>query len=86
MKLHIFQSGRELDVFGFTADETGSNLPAALAPWIKSREDTSLDTGLGNTMMRDGQSGPIFAAMQKDGFYVARSETLSRDTGIPWVG
>jgi hypothetical protein len=33
MKVHIFQSGRRPDVFGFTSDATGGNLPVEFAPW-----------------------------------------------------
>ena len=35
MKLHIFKSGKEPDVFGFTADATGGNLPSELGPWLE---------------------------------------------------
>lgn len=86
MKLHIFQSSREPDVFGFTADEAGNNLPSEFSPWLEPGNGGETETSLGSSMMRDGSSGPIFTAIQRDGFYVARSETLSRATGIPWVG
>jgi hypothetical protein len=86
MKIHLFQSLREPDVFGFTGDETGANLPAELGPWAVSGSGGPLETGPGDRLIRHGQCGPIFVAIQRDGFYVARSETLSRDTGVPWIG
>jgi hypothetical protein len=88
MKIYLFQSTRELDVFGFTSDETGGRLPAELGPWTWTRSgergtlETESDT---ETPAGHGSSDPMMAAIERDGFYVARSETLSRLTGIPWV-
>jgi hypothetical protein len=33
MTITLFRSTKEPDVFGFTVDPTGSNLPAQLGPW-----------------------------------------------------
>jgi hypothetical protein len=86
MKMHLFQSTRELDVFGFTSDETGDNLPADLAPWTRSGEGCAVGTGPDIvTLVDGGSSDPVVFALEHGGFYVARSETISRRTGIPWV-
>ena len=69
---------RQPDVFGFTADETGSNLPTEFAPWEYSDDAGALTTGV-------GASEPLKTAIDRDGYYIASSETLSRNTGIPWV-
>jgi hypothetical protein len=85
MQIHIFQSLKERDVFGFTADGTGGNLPSDLGPWTRS--GNAIETGLGRLASGAvGSSELVFTAIEKDGFYVARSETISRSTGIPWVG
>lgn len=86
MKIHLFRSLKEPDVFGFTGDAAGVNLPAELGPWTAAGAGGPLGTGPGDRIISYGHSGPIFVAIQRDGFYVARSETLSRDVGIPWVG
>jgi hypothetical protein len=85
MQIHIFQSLKAPDVFGFTGDEAGGNLPADLGPWTRS--GNVIETGLGGLASGGvGSSELVFAAIEKDGFYVARSETISRNNGIPWVG
>ena len=78
MKLHTFQSGKEPDVFGFTADETAMNLPADLAPWTPSVSSTPMQATA-------GADDPIAAVVERDGFYLARSETLPKQAGIPGV-
>jgi hypothetical protein len=85
MKIHLFRSLKEPDVFGFTGDETGANLPAGFGPWTPAEAGGALETRPADRSIRYGQTGPIFVAIQRDGFYVARSETLSRDSGVPWV-
>jgi hypothetical protein len=38
MKLTLFRSTKEPDIFGFTSDPTG-NLPGQFGPWLKAGED-----------------------------------------------
>jgi hypothetical protein len=45
-----------------------------------------METERGSGLAGHGSSAPVLAAIELDGFYVARSETLSRLTGIPWLG
>ena len=73
-------------MFGFTGDKTGANLPAELRPWTQSSSRGVIETRP-STMKgwEFGSSDPVVAAVERDGFYVARSETLSRRAGIPWV-
>jgi hypothetical protein len=86
MKIHLFQSTRELDVFDFTSDKRGANLPADLAPWTRSGEGCAVETGPDIAVLAGGgSSDPVVSAIEHGGFYVARSETISRRTGIPWV-
>jgi hypothetical protein len=58
MKIHLFQSTGELDVFGFTSDETGANLPVDLAPWTRAGENCAVETGPG-IVARAGEALPI---------------------------
>jgi hypothetical protein len=85
MRLHIFRSGREPDVFGYTADESGVNLPRGLGPWMRAEKEP-LDVEPDASAPGLGASGPVIARVARDGFYVARSETIERITGVPSVG
>ena len=78
--MHVFQSIKQPDVLGFTGDQFGAKLPAELGPWVPSASDP-LEDGA-----PVGATKRVMAAVARDGFYVVRSEVLSRDTGIPWVG
>jgi hypothetical protein len=80
MKLHIFKSGKVAHVYGFTSDASGSNLPVEFAPWTLS-EEGSAEIGPNSSLAGIGGSGPIFAAIQRDGFYVARSEPVITRAG-----
>jgi hypothetical protein len=73
MDVYRFQSTKRLDVFGFTAEETGSNLPDDLGPWAP------LESGAVPTGSDVGASKPIVAAVKRDGFYLTRSETVYRN-------
>ena len=84
MILHIFKSGREPDVSGYTADASGVNLPSALGPWMRS-EKGPLEIDPDTSAPGIGASGPVIAGVERDGFYVARSETIERMTGVPSV-
>ena len=83
MKLHVFRSGREPDVFGFTPDATGMNLPAEYGPWIALKG--AMEVVPTASLVGVGASGPVFAGIERDGFYVARSDVITRMTGIPTV-
>ena len=73
MKLTVFRSTREPDLFGFTADPTGSNLPEALVPWRKVGEGTAAQTCAGDSLGGIAASDPVIKAVERDGFYLARS-------------
>jgi hypothetical protein len=85
-EIHLYQSTRKLDVFSFTSDETGANLPAELALRTRTGESCAVETGPDIAVLAGGGSAdPVVSAIERGGFYVARSETISRRTGIPWV-
>ena len=73
MKLTLFRSAKEPDLFGFTADPTGSNLPEAFGPWRKAGEGTAAQTYAGDSLGGIASSDPVIKAVERDGFYLARS-------------
>lgn len=72
MQVFIFQSGKDSDVAGFTAQRDGGNLPADFAPWKP----------LGGSVMQIGDSiagvtdnaGAVLGGIRRDGFYLGRTE------------
>lgn len=64
MKLALFRSTKDRDVFGFTADPAGANLPAALGPWQQAGAG-SLGVGLDGLATFD----PVITAVERDGFF-----------------
>jgi hypothetical protein len=73
MKLSLFRSTVEQNVFGFTADPTGCNLPEELGPWQKAGEGTSAYTYAEKNFEGLALSDPVIRAVERDGFYLARS-------------
>jgi hypothetical protein len=70
MAIFLFRSAKEPDVFGFTADPAGANLPAELGPWHKAGTGTAAQSYAGSSL--DGLD-PVIKAVGRDGFYLARS-------------
>jgi hypothetical protein len=86
MKLTLFRSTKEPDVFGFTADPTGSNLPDEFGPWRKAGEGTAAHAYAGDSLDSGiASSDPVMKAVERDGFYLARSGvtgTHSQESGM----
>jgi hypothetical protein len=70
MPIFIFWSEADKAVFGFTADTTGDNLPANLAPW--SRNGTG-EPIAGEGTMALAAANPVIQAVERDGFYIGRA-------------
>jgi hypothetical protein len=65
MPIYLFWSESDREVFGFTFESDGGNLPTDLAPWSKNGEGEALpDENLA--------SNSVVRAVQRDGFYLAR--------------
>lgn len=64
----MFQSGATQNVFGFTRDENGGNLPAEFSPWRRTGSQT-LPAG---TSPRD----PLVQALTSRGYYIARASEV----------
>jgi hypothetical protein len=69
MLVYSFQSGQDSEVYGFTLDSSGSNLPALYAPWhAHGTHDINPNDG-----PRIGvSSSDILGGIQRDGYYLVR--------------
>ncbi|HEX4369398.1 MAG TPA: hypothetical protein VH023_21355 [Rhodopila sp.] len=68
--LNLFQSAADPEVFGFTQDATGQNLPEKFAPWRKSSQAGSLYLGIGESSAQLGAGDPVIRAVRARGFYL----------------
>lgn len=68
--INLFQSATDPEVFGFTQDATGQNLPEKFAPWRKSNQGGSLYLGIGESSAQLGADDPVVRAVQTQGFYL----------------
>jgi hypothetical protein len=70
MTINLFQSVTDPEVFGFTRDATGQNLPGKFGPWRKSSQGGSLYLGIGESSAQLGSHDPVVRAVQTQGFYL----------------
>jgi hypothetical protein len=75
MQIYLFWSARDRQVFGFTFDPEGTNLPSEFAPWSKNGDGEALYAGPLDTTA----SNSVVEAVQRDGFYLARSAAWLSD-------
>lgn len=73
MKITLFRSTVASDIFAFTADETGANLPGQLAPWQKAGHSASARAYAETSLDGLPSSDPVIKAIERDGYYLARS-------------
>jgi hypothetical protein len=69
MAISLFRSTKQPDVFGFTADPSGSNLPAEFAPWQRSGGETAAQAYAGSSLEGLAASDPVVRAIEHDGFW-----------------
>jgi hypothetical protein len=72
MPIFLFWSQTDTDIFGFTTEPEGGNLPAEFAPWSKNGQGAALYLGAGEDLTAAGVANPVVRAIQRDGFYVGR--------------
>jgi hypothetical protein len=82
MMINLFQSAVDPEVFGFTQDANGENLPAKFAPWRKSSRGGSLYLGIGESSAQLGAVDPVIRAVQTQGYYLV--EAPSRRPAERW--
>jgi hypothetical protein len=75
MIINLFQSAADPQVFGFTRDATGQNLPPKFAPWQKSSQGGSMYLGIGESSSQLGSGDPVIRAVQTQGFYLVGTQT-----------
>ena len=75
MAVFIFRSQTQTDIFGFTEDAKGSNLPSQFAPWISAGGGQAMPTGQGIAGV--GGTDAVLAGIKGDGYYLARSGTVT---------
>jgi hypothetical protein len=73
MRIFLFWSEWDMEVFGLTSDLEGGNLPPELAPWSKNGEGEALYIGPDNSPA----SNTIVRAVQRYGFYLARNRSVT---------
>ena len=74
--INLFQSDADPEVFGFTQDSSGQNLPGRFAPWRKSSRGMSLYLGTGESSAQLGQRDPVLRAVETYGFYVVGTRVV----------
>ena len=74
MKIYLFRSTTDTEVFGFTDDPAGINLPVDFAPWRRAGDGTAIYLGDNSVSLTGiGSSEPVMAAIKRDGYYISRS-------------
>jgi hypothetical protein len=77
MPIYLFWSQRDVAIFGFTLEPAGRNLPIEFAPWSKNGDGAALHEAAPDANL---PFNAIVQAIERDGFYLARTELLR---GLP---
>jgi hypothetical protein len=85
MKLYIFRSGSDPNLFGFAADEDGLHLPAHLAPWSRTDDDPVEPPLVHGRFVNTASFVPILAAVIDRGSYVTRDDILTQMIGCSMI-
>jgi hypothetical protein len=72
MTLHIFQSPKTPEVFGFTVDDTGANLPIEGGPWEKAGNAIPLGATMAST------SPEIAHQIELNGYALVKGHSASQ--------
>jgi hypothetical protein len=71
MQIFVFRSDKDNDVFGFTGERHGRNLPAEFAPWTPLGHN---EMTVGNKVSGvTGGADAVTKGIARDGFFVARA-------------
>ena len=77
MKVYVFNSAKNLKVYGFTPDATGANLPAEQGPWKAFK---SLDMNSGETPRSGVNSDAVLIGIHDRGYYLTAAEIKFEET------
>src|ERR1700733_8694892 len=72
MPLHILQSRKTPELFGFTVDETGDNLPTEDRPWEKAGNAIPLGITMAST------SPEIDRQIERNGYALVKGHSVSQ--------
>jgi hypothetical protein len=73
MKINLFQSHTDPEVFGFTADSTGEKLPRNFGPWRLAGKRAARQVRLAENLDGTRSSVSLIRAVKRDGFYLVHS-------------
>jgi hypothetical protein len=73
MAISLFRSTKKPDMFGFTSDPTGSNLPIEFGPWRSAGAATAVQTNADGNLEGFASSDPVLKAVERDGYFLGRS-------------
>ena len=68
MKVYVFRSAKDPDVYGFTSDQTGENLPADLKPWRAQGGGVAMP--IGNTTDNE----LLLQTIESEGCYIVHTD------------
>jgi hypothetical protein len=71
MTLHVYQSAKTPELFGFTTDPTGKNLPAEFGKWESVGDTIPIGTTMAST------STEIATQIKCSGFTLVKGHALS---------
>jgi len=80
MKVYLFNSEKHRNMYGFTPDQTGGNLPKEFGPWSKFKE---LDVNPGEPPRAGVKTEDILDGIKRDGFHLARVEIKVTEAIVP---
>jgi hypothetical protein len=72
MKPHILQSRKTPELFGFTVDETGENLPSEDGPWETAGNAIPLGITMASTSPKIGQE------IERKGYALVKGRSVSQ--------
>ena len=68
MKVYVFRSSKDPEVYGFTSDQTGENLPAELEPWQAQGGGAAMP--IGNT----ADNELLLQTVESEGYYIVHTD------------
>ena len=69
--MHVFENAIEPDLYGFSSDRDGNNLPPERGQWMYFK---TIDIAVGKTARWGVSSEKALEAIEKDGFYLTTGQ------------
>jgi hypothetical protein len=84
MQVALFRSEKDPDVFAFTTDRTGANLPSDFAPWSQTPIQRATRAGLQKSGNGTRLGSAVAQALQRDGICLACTRSTFTRLGHDW--